>query len=52
MPHCGLLGVELNVTLMAQTTRQRTATAQFSIAAKEIKAKKKKKEREGREKRL
>jgi hypothetical protein len=44
MPHCGLVGVELNLTLVAQTTRQRMATAQFSTAAKEIKAKKEKME--------
>jgi hypothetical protein len=34
MPHCSLRGVELNLTLVAQTTRQRTATAAKGIKAK------------------
>jgi hypothetical protein len=46
MPHCSLRGVELNLTLVAKTTRQRTATAQYSIAAKGIKRKRKEKKGE------
>jgi len=43
-PHCGLFSAEIQLT---QTTTQPTATAQFSIAAKEMKA-----QSEGSEKRL